>query len=236
MRNSWSRSLTGAWDSRRHNSTRSSAPSFPPNPKAPAWGSRAVGPSSSRMAAACGRAPTQERAPRFVLRCPRTDSVLTFGWLNTLARLLRFRISFELRFRVRGSILVSRSASRAAKKRVLVFPSFRRVMVVRREEILVRREDSNSHGFPCRSLKTMCLPVPPLPQFKTDLSVGRDNLFHAPHAQSCSEFVCLPGCLRNRICTGRQHSIGTELSSRESGIPGGITEQVGRDIRLAQGG
>jgi len=58
----------------RNNLTRSSVHSLPRSPKGPAWGSRSAGPSSSRMAAACGRAPTQEKAPRFVLRCPRAES------------------------------------------------------------------------------------------------------------------------------------------------------------------
>ena len=76
---------TGAWGSRRNNLTRSSTHSLRRSPKGPAWCSRSAGQSSNRIAAACRRAPTQEKAPHFVLRCPGADSVLAFAWLNTLA-------------------------------------------------------------------------------------------------------------------------------------------------------
>src|SRR5258708_38572917 len=47
--------------------------SSPANRTAPAWDSRSVGGSSNRMAAVCGRAPTQDGARLFSSRCRRRD-------------------------------------------------------------------------------------------------------------------------------------------------------------------
>jgi len=46
--------------------------SSPPNRRAPAWDCRSVGESSRRMAAVCGRAPTQDGAATFQFTLPPT--------------------------------------------------------------------------------------------------------------------------------------------------------------------
>src|SRR5262249_43944971 len=50
--------------------------SSPQNLKAPVWDCPSAGGSSSRMAAACGRAPTQDGVPSFNSRCPASDGRL----------------------------------------------------------------------------------------------------------------------------------------------------------------
>src|SRR6516162_3407328 len=50
--------------------------SSPQNLKAPVWDCPSAGGSSSRMAAACGRAPTQDGVPCFNSRCPARDGRL----------------------------------------------------------------------------------------------------------------------------------------------------------------